>query len=164
VTVNALPSVSLTAAAGNVCVNSGSIALTGSPAGGSYNGTNVSGTAFTPATSGTFTPAYYFTNSTTGCSNTATTAIVVSLCTGIEESGNTQSVSIYPNPNNGVFTVELEVAASITITDVTGSHVLVSETLAAGTHSLDLSSEASGVYFVKLTDAAKQIILRLVKL
>lgn len=164
VTVNALPSVSLTATAANVCVNSGSIALTGTPAGGSYSGTNVSGTAFTPATSGTFTPAYSFTNSTTGCANTATTAIVVSQCTGIEESKNIPSASIYPNPNTGVFTVELEVAALLTVTDVTGSHVLISETLAAGTHSLDLSREASGVYFVKLTGAAKQTILRLVKL
>lgn len=163
ITVNALPSVSLTAAVISACVNSGSITLTGSPSGGTYTGTNVSGTAFTPATSGTFTPAYSFTNSTTGCSNTATTAIVVSLCTGIEENGSTLSAFMYPNPTNGLLTVELEASMLMTITDMTG-RVLVSETLTEGKHSLDLSNEANGVYVVKLTDATKQSAIRLMKL
>ncbi len=164
VTVNALPSVSLTAAAGNVCVNSGNIALTGSPAGGSYNGTNVSGTAFTPATSGTFTPAYSFTNSTTGCSNTATTAIVVSACTGIEAvDGAEPAISLYPNPVNGVVTIGLSAPAHITITTMTGSNILVTEKLEAGQHSLDLSREDKGIYFVSVVQNGKTSVVKLVK-
>lgn len=164
VTVNALPSVSLTAAAGNVCVNSGSIALTGSPAGGSYNGTNVSGTAFTPATSGTFTTAYSFTNSTTGCANTATTAIVVSLCTGIEViDGADSEISLYPNPGNGVVTIGLSAPAHITITNMTGSTILVTEKSEAGKHSLDLSKEANGVYVVQVIQNGKTCMMKLVK-
>lgn len=163
VAVNALPSVSLTAAAGNVCVNSGSIALTGSPTGGNYNGTNVSGTAFTPATSGTFTPAYSFTNSTTGCSNTATTAIVVSLCTGIEEGGNITSASIYPNPGNGIVTIGLSALAHITITNMIGSTILVTEKSEAGKYSLDLSKEANGVYVVQVVQNGKTSVVKLLK-
>lgn len=164
ITVNALPSVSLAASAQNACVNGGSITLTGSPAGGAYNGANVSGAAFTPAGSGTFTPSYSFTNSTTGCSNTATTAIVVSPCTGVEAiDGAKSGISIYPNPGTGLFTVELEAGMLITVTDVTGSRVLVSQTLAAGKHSLDLSNTAGGIYFVHVTGDGKQSIIKLVK-
>lgn len=166
ITVSALPSVSLTTATGSACVNSGSIALTGSPAGGSYTGANVSGSSFTPAASGTFTPAYSFTNSTTGCSATATTAIVVSLCTGIaDRNGNTEgAVSVYPNPGNGVFTIELAVAANISIMNAVGSEILVPGIMEAGTHRLDLNSEAAGIYFVKVVQNNQSFIVRLVKL
>lgn len=164
VTVNALPSVSLTAAAASACVNSGSIVLTGSPAGGSYSGTNVSGTAFTPVASGTFTPAYSFTNSTTGCSNTTTTSIVVSLCTGIEVAdGEEAAIRMYPNPGNGIVTIGLPGPAQITITDMMGANVLITEKSEAGKHSLDLSGEANGVYVVQVRMHGKQSVMKLVK-
>jgi hypothetical protein len=165
ITVNALPSVSLTAATSTACTNSGSIALMGSPAGGTYTGTNVSGTAFTPSGTGTFTPAYSFTNTTTGCSNTATTAIVVSLCTGIGDMNGTAgaAISVYPNPGSGVFTIELSARAIVSVSSAIGSQVLVPETLEAGKYSLDLSHEANGIYIVKVTDNNRQSIIRLVK-
>ncbi|MBS1650718.1 MAG: hypothetical protein JSU07_01790, partial [Bacteroidetes bacterium] len=50
VTVNSLPSVSLSAAQTTACLGASSIALTGSPAGGVYTGSNVSAGAFTPGT------------------------------------------------------------------------------------------------------------------
>jgi sugar lactone lactonase YvrE len=164
ITVNALPSVSLTAESSSVCVNSGSIALTGTPSGGIYSGANVSGTAFTPVSSGTFTPAYSFTNTTTGCSATATTAIVVNLCTGIETvNGQEAVIRVYPNPNSGAFTIELTEEANISITNAIGSEVMASATMQAGKHSLDLSREATGIYFVKVMQNHKQQIIRLVK-
>jgi hypothetical protein len=85
ITVYALPVVSVSPSAGNACINSGSITLTGSPSGGAYSGTNVSANSFSPATSGTFTPVYSYTNTATGCSNTASTRIVVSACTGVDQ-------------------------------------------------------------------------------
>lgn len=164
VTVNALPLVSLAATTASACVNSGSIALSGSPAGGAYSGTNVSGTAFTPAATGTFMPVYSFTNSTTGCSATATTAIVVSLCTGIEALvGTVSAVSVYPNPGNGLVTLGLSAPAHITITNMMGSKVLVTEKLETGNHSLDLSREANGVYIIQVTGNGTQSIVKLLK-
>jgi hypothetical protein len=163
-TVNPLPPVSLTAASTTACLNGGSILLTGSPSGGTYTGTNVSGAAFTPSASGTFTPSYSFTNSTTACSGTATTAIVVSLCTGISSYGNEESmVSVYPNPSNGAITVELLSAAYVSITNAIGRQVLVFQPMEAGKHALDLSNEADGIYFLKLRNNTQQSIIRLVK-
>jgi len=163
-TVNALPTVSLTAAAGNVCVNSGSIALTGSPAGGSYSGTNVSGTAFTPATSGTFTPSYSFTNSTTGCSNTASTSIVVNVCTGIEAlaASGDAVIAAYPNPTSGIVTIESGVSAEIVVMNAVGQ-VVLKESLHEGKQTLDLSENPSGIYLIHVRQNAKVQTIKVVK-
>lgn len=68
------------------------------------------------------------------------------------------SVSIYPNPNNGVFTiVSDQVSENIlyTITNLNGEIVLRNETLQGSTISIDLSKEGKGMYFVQLsTDKA----------
>lgn len=74
ITVNPLPVVS----AGNyapVCVNAPDVVLNGSPAGGTFSGTGVSGTNFDPS-SGTQTITYVYTNAN-GCTNSATTTITV---------------------------------------------------------------------------------------
>lgn len=77
-TVNALPTVSQ-APFTDACVNAGSIALVGgSPAGGSYTGTGVSGGSFSTTTAGvgTHTITYSYTDAN-GCSNTASAPITV---------------------------------------------------------------------------------------
>ncbi|MBK7818662.1 MAG: hypothetical protein IPJ60_14795 [Sphingobacteriaceae bacterium] len=78
ITVNAKPTVSISAASNTACLNSGPVALTGSPAGGVFSGPNVSGGVLNPSATGTFNPVYTFTNIATGCSNSATASIVVS--------------------------------------------------------------------------------------
>lgn len=165
VQVDALPSVSLTAATTAACVNSGSIALTGSPQGGIYSGTNVSGTAFIPSVSGTFTPVYSYTNTSTGCSNTATTTIAVSVCTGIASIDGREEpvIVLYPNPNSGLFTIELSAPAVVNVTNAIGSNVFVSDMMEAGHHPLDLSIEPNGIYFVKILRNGMQHTLKLVK-
>ncbi|MDH4473029.1 MAG: choice-of-anchor J domain-containing protein [Fluviicola sp.] len=75
ITVNASPSVTQSALAA-VCDNSGLLALSGgSPAGGTYSGTGVTGSDFDPS-SGTQTVSYNYTDGN-GCSNTASTIITV---------------------------------------------------------------------------------------
>ncbi len=75
ITVNAAPTVTQSAISA-VCSNSGMLALTGgSPAGGTYSGTGVTGSDFDPAI-GTQTITYTYTD-TNSCSNTASTTITV---------------------------------------------------------------------------------------
>ena len=45
--------------------------------------------------------------STDGCSNSDTITIVFEDCTGIPELSCTLNASVYPNPNHGLFTLEL---------------------------------------------------------
>ncbi|MFN8145193.1 MAG: choice-of-anchor V domain-containing protein [Bacteroidia bacterium] len=83
VTVNPLPVVSL-AAFSPVCDTIAAFALSGgSPAGGTYSGTGVSGGNFDPAVSGagTFQITYSYTN-TDGCTAEATASLTVNVCTG----------------------------------------------------------------------------------
>ncbi|MEO8085283.1 MAG: T9SS type A sorting domain-containing protein [Bacteroidota bacterium] len=76
ITVNSLPTVSITPMS-PVCQNSGTFALTGgSPAGGTWTGSNVSAGNFNPVTSGSNMVIYNYTNAN-GCTNFATTSITV---------------------------------------------------------------------------------------
>lgn len=79
VQVNAKPNVSLSSV-GPFCSGGGAITLTnGSPSGGNYSGPGVTGSQFDPGVAGvgTHTLKYSFTNSS-GCSDSATTSVVVS--------------------------------------------------------------------------------------
>ncbi len=84
ITVNTAPSVTQSPFS-PVCDNSGLLALSGgSPAGGTYSGTGVSGTDFDPA-SGSQTVTYTYTDAN-GCSNTASTAITVNAAPSVTQS------------------------------------------------------------------------------
>ena len=81
ITVNALPLVTCPVNSA-VCINAASFALStlgGSPTGGTYSGTGVSGGSFNPAVagSGVKTITYTYTNPSTGCSNSCTFTITV---------------------------------------------------------------------------------------
>ena len=76
ITVNAAPAVSFSAPAA-VCQNSSPVTLTGgSPAGGSYSGSNVNAGVFTPATAGNNTITYSLTDAN-GCTGTAAAVMTV---------------------------------------------------------------------------------------
>jgi len=74
VTVNTQPSVNAGTYSA-VCIDASSVALAGTPAGGTFSGTGVTGTAFNPA-SGTQTITYDYTDPN-GCSGSATASITV---------------------------------------------------------------------------------------
>ncbi|HEY8894137.1 MAG TPA: HYR domain-containing protein, partial [Niastella sp.] len=76
VTVNALPTV--TAANKQVCFGNNSVALTGTPAGGTWGGTGVSGSTFNAngLSAGNYTVTYSYTDANS-CSNTATATVTV---------------------------------------------------------------------------------------
>jgi hypothetical protein len=164
VTVNAIPVVNLVASSTTVCANGNTITLFGSPAGGAYSGSNVTGSSFTPgATAGSFTPVYTFTN-TQGCSNTASVNINVLACASINEKNAIVGLSVYPNPNNGVFVVDLNTNTLkvITIMDVTGRVVYSTNTFDVK-HSINLTKLTNGVYFAQISTEGKTNTFKLIK-
>ncbi len=73
ISVNPLPVVSFSGLSASYPVNGAAVTLTGSPAGGTFSGTGISGNTFNPATAGVggpYTITYSYTN-TNGCTNTA---------------------------------------------------------------------------------------------
>ena len=65
---------------------------------------------------------------------------------------------VYPNPNSGVFTIECKnmnlEACGFHIYDVFGK-LLVSNNLTKGNHTIDLSSQPDGIYFLQLIEGGK---------
>lgn len=165
-TVNALPSVSLSTSSKSLCAKSGSVVLTGSPVGGSYSGTNVNGFAFTPGTiAGTFTPLYTFTNTTTGCSNSQSITIFVFACVGIQDNNELKEiVTIFPNPSNGTFSVKWNSSSAfnIELIDLAGRSVFKSINQTSGA-ILDISALEDGIYYCKVISNKGQKTLKLVK-
>lgn len=77
ITVNPLPSVNAGTYSAT-CVDDATFTLTGTPSGGTYSGRGVSGSSFDPAAAGagTHVISYEYTDGN-GCTNTATTSILV---------------------------------------------------------------------------------------
>lgn len=159
VTINPLPTVSLSLGQDTVCQELGSVTLSGgTPAGGTYSGPGVSGTNFDPTVAGlgTHTITYTFTDAN-GCTNSNTDTWFVEICTGIDDAQPSFGMNLFPNPNNGQFTLSLDGLGGddlhITVFSAEGKAVWVKDQdHAAGEFStdIDLSHVSRGVYLVKV--------------
>ncbi|HRD39112.1 MAG TPA: T9SS type A sorting domain-containing protein, partial [Bacteroidia bacterium] len=164
VIVNALPSVSLAATSSTACTSTTGgipVTLTGTPAGGVYSGTGVSGNTFnTQAAAGTYTAVYSYTNSTTGCSNSTSTNIVVNVCTGIELlNGLTEKLTVYPNPATEYFVLNGNISGeslTVNIYDVTGK-IIISHSTSSNQEIIDISELAKGTYFVEVLSQQQRV-------
>jgi hypothetical protein len=150
------PTVTLSLPVATVCAADGATVLSGgTPAGGTYSGPGVSGTLFTPANAsiGMNTITYTYTDLNTGCSGTNTDVIFVDACIGIIESANSSSFIVFPNPNNGSFTLQLKTtdAADVLIYDALGK--LISSTKVKPDVQQQLQLNEAGMYLVTVITA-----------
>ncbi len=156
VTVNPLPTVTMTSL-GTVCKTDPAFTITaGSPSGGNYSGTGVSGTSiFTPLTAGvgTFTITYLYTD-VNGCSKSANNTVIVHLCTGISSLTNNDGIPVivYPNPFSTSTTVHINEniilnGASIMVFDLVGKNVLNITNLHSSDVLIERKDLDAGVYF-----------------
>lgn len=92
----------------------------------------------------------------------------VTSATGIEDGTLGGDVSIYPNPNNGIFTVtsnNLQADEfSIAVTDIQGRNVYynVLKNVNGFSQEINLESLAKGVYIVKLSDGTRSGFTRVI--
>lgn len=154
VTVNALPSVSLSVPVTDLCVNESAIMLNGSPAGGTYAGSGISGSSFNPSLigPGTFTLTYTYTDGNS-CSNSDQKTITVSLCTGINEL-DAETFSTYPNPTTSSFTIVYGNSSDklkLEVFDAIGKLVIAQTELTSGS-TISLEEFAKGIYHVRLSN------------
>lgn len=159
VTVNPNPSVNF-GSVPMLCVNDGIYTLTqGTPAGGTYSGTAVSGNQFNPATAGvgSTTVTYNYTNGN-GCSGSAQTTVTVDGCASISEN-ELNFITVYPNPSSGAFTISSgEVSMnSVKVYNAMGQVVYEASDLQTSKQAIDLKNMAKGVYTLQvLTEAGAQ--------
>ena len=94
-----------------------------------------------------------------GCESTLSVTIESQI--GIEENGI--SAVVYPNPTNGILTVEFSQMLSGTITVLDGIGQLVStQTISSLVQTIDLSSNAKGVYFLQISKGESNTVIKVV--
>lgn len=170
VTVNAYPAgVAGSASSFTPCLDDANVILTGTPAGGVWTGPGVTGNTFDPSIGlGTNTPTYTYTDTTNGCAASATITINVNACVGVDEVVKDQELNVYPNPNNGLFYVAANMDITTLIIEVVnleGKVVYSSKTSnvqAGSVQQLDLSTQKSGVYLLRINADQQQSTQRII--
>jgi hypothetical protein len=156
VTVNPSPTVTMSSL-GFVCVNWSPFALTaGSPSGGTYSGTGVSGgTVYAPsvAGAGTYNITYTYTNGS-GCSGTASDTIHVDLCTGVANASANTEVTASPNPFTDFTILSVDnnlqlINTEVVIFDMFGRKVMDKTGIDTHQIRIDRTNLRSGIYFYK---------------
>ncbi|MEI8136455.1 MAG: T9SS type A sorting domain-containing protein [Bacteroidota bacterium] len=163
--VNALPSVTLSPLTSPICLNSSTIALGGTPSGGSFSGAGVTGNTFNPSTAGvgTFTISYSFTN-TSNCSSVDAKTVTVSLCTGTSENSKNNIINVYPNPvkNNIKINVNNNQEYKLEIYSPDGKLVYI-ETSVEPVISIETSNYSSGLYIIRISTIDCQSFIKFIK-
>ncbi|WP_317897258.1 T9SS type A sorting domain-containing protein [Aurantibacillus circumpalustris] len=141
-TITAVPARTL------ICVKE-SVEITA--AGGSSYAWNNTMTGPTITVSPTGTAANYTVTGTddNGCSNTATVQVKISNCTGLSEFSNLNNrITIYPNPNDGKFTIQSNVDLKLSLVNELGQLIRVINLSTNNNLEVNISDLAKGIYFV----------------
>ncbi|MBL7922010.1 MAG: T9SS type A sorting domain-containing protein [Bacteroidia bacterium] len=162
ITANANPTVNATTSASLICNGSPAV-LTAT--GASTYSWNTSATTSTISVTPSVTTSYTVTGTTNGCSNTFVVSQAVSPCTGVN--ANAASVSgilVYPNPNTGEFTIELNNGSvkNIQVMDLTG-RVIVSNTSSNDKIDFNINTLANGVYYVRIQSNNTVEVIKIIK-
>ncbi len=166
--LNILPSVSLDPfPKDTVCLDAGLVSLPlGSPLGGIYSGLGV-------VISGYFNPGIagvgghwvvYSRSNASGCSGLDSSYVYVKVCStvGITGLSNNSNIGIYPNPTNGLVSINVGTTSTlvdVTVMEVSGRIVKLEKYSNTNMLSLDLSELSAGMYFVtvKTDNQLKQV-------
>lgn len=136
----------------NNIVNQNGITLTAAQSGASYQWIDCDNgnTPIPGATQQSFTPTvngrYAVEITLNGC--TITSLCITVNTVGIEVSVADYSLNIYPNPNNGLFTIECNKSAEVEILDALGRTILKTKIINQR-EVIDLSFVSSGIYYIK---------------
>lgn len=160
VTVNSLPSVTATTSSSLICTGQ-TVAL---------NASGAQSYSWSPAipmsgiVSPTSTTAYTVIGTdANGCQNTFAITQSVSSCTGLnDESNATALLSIYPNPSNGVYTLQTSEYGSVKVYTSCGQLIYDSK-LFAGKTTINLSEYANGIYTINFSSSSAQVWKKVVK-
>lgn len=99
-----------------------------------------------------------------GCSATKTISVKVDGCTGIDEMAQVSAVNIYPNPNNGQFTIQSSHDLRVKLVNALGQVVNEFKLTPDNDFKVEVSGLAKGIYFIQAeTDSntmSKKVIIR----
>jgi hypothetical protein len=79
-----------------------------------------------------------------------------------EENNESASISIFPNPGNGLYTLEAQEKCEVVIHNLAGEKIYENP-FDKGSHQLNISNLASGVYFLTLKGDNRSDVVKLIK-
>lgn len=173
-TINPEPTTTLSGLNAQYYNTDAPVTLTGTPAGGTFNGTGVNGNTFNPAAAGVGGPydiTYTYTDSATTCTGSSIVQVTVleDVGTGVENIEGISGVNIFPNPNNGQFVLTLKSKGSrtidISIKNILGEKIVEDRELAVSDvylHAVNLSNAAKGIYTLTISSGNKMNAYRVV--
>jgi hypothetical protein len=99
------------------------------------------------------TPAAQTVYSVTGtdannCKNTATVLVRFSTCPGFEEYSAIHGLEVYPNPNNGSFTIRATQPLKLVLMNQLGQVIRTIDTGSENTSQINITGLAKGLYFI----------------
>jgi subtilisin-like proprotein convertase family protein len=107
---------------------------------------------------GTYMVVVTTTNLSNGCVATDTVDVTFSVCTGINLDGENVTIGVQPNPNKGVFTLNVNTTyvkeLNIEVMNTQGQVVFTKnnfDNITNVNEKIDLSNNAKGIYFIKVT-------------
>jgi hypothetical protein len=149
ITVNPNPTVVPTSAASVICVGesiqlnaTGAINYTWS------NGATASSVVVNPTITTTYTVNATDAN---GCKADSTLLLTVSDCAGISSNSANAAVLVYPNPSNGVFTIDANAVGKVEVNVYAVTGQLIRTLSITEKSSIDLSAYDNGIYMVRIT-------------
>ena len=145
--VNPSPTISIT---GNQTICAGEYVNLNASGANTYTWNNswvANNISVTPSTSTIF---YVMGSNSNGCVGTASAQIIVSECTGINSIISQNEIQIYPNPNEGVFTINLKSYDNcfIKITNVLGQ--IIKTQKAEMINDFNIKTFEKGIYFITI--------------
>lgn len=167
VTVNSVPGVSITPFGGAVCDNAGLQSLSGTPSGGTFSGTGVSGSSFDPSVGAGTYMIYYGYTDVNNCTGKDSTSVTVQGCVGIAKHALAAPM-VFPNPAGDECYVRLGAGAfevSAELIDVLGHTLQRREGVAkAGTTVIrfSLAGLSEGIYLLRVKYNGRTQVVKLV--
>ncbi len=147
VTVNPLPSLNVSTTNTLLCTGQTStISVLGATSYTWSNSSNGTDIVVTPLITTNYSVTGIDVN---GCSNTSLFTQSVSTCTGLQEATtNSNSVLVFPNPNNGDFTIQSQIGGVVNISNELGQVIETIELNQQNNFSYKVNHLQSGVYFL----------------
>lgn len=97
-----------------------------------------------------------------GCTSMAVASVIVEKCTGVEQfNGSVNQLLVYPNPGQGLLTVQAQTACELQIIDMQGK-ILGHLKIVEGSQQVQLDLEA-GLYYLRNQSTAESIRLQILR-